>query len=108
MEERLDYDKDNLKETSDIYVKPRLIVVALTGVSTIFGCMFLFKIRSFIKKLCPGNKANIGGTYRRNLFVLSETAVLFAGYSCFYLWESVLIFLLYPTQDKIGIKIFLS
>ena len=60
---RLDWDKDRLKETSDIYIKPRLIVMASIGT---IGCLLFYtihKVNVSVRKFCPSNKthASIGG-----------------------------------------------
>ena len=71
---RLAWDKDTSKETSDIYIKPRLIVIAT--ILTI-GCVLFYaiqRVKTFVPKFCPSNRshASIGGRYRRNLLTFDE------------------------------------
>ena len=100
---RLDWDKDKSKETSDIYIKPRLIVIAT--ILTI-GCVLFYAIRrvkTFVPKFCASNRTHacIGGRYRRNLLTFDELSNFYTFLIVFYLFDSVLILILYATQDII-------
>ena len=56
--QRLDWDKDNSKETSDIYIKPRLIILALVLCSLFLTFyLFIYKARKFIKGFCVAQKS---------------------------------------------------
>jgi hypothetical protein len=57
---RLDWDKDDSKETSDVYLKPRLIVIDVF-------CIFIFKAKRFMRGFCLAQNsfAAIGGKQRR-------------------------------------------
>ena len=100
---RLDWDKDRLKETSDIYIKPRLIVMA--SICTI-GCLLFYtihKVNVFVRKFCPSNTthASIGGRYRRNLITFEELSKFYTFLILYYLFDSFIILMFYITQDII-------
>ena len=75
---RLDWDKDNSKETSDIYIKPRLIILAVVLCSLFLTFyLFIYKAQKFIKGFCVAQKsfASIGGKRRRNLLTFQEQEI---------------------------------
>ena len=101
LNERLDWDKDTSKETSDIYIKPRLIVIAT--ILTI-GCVLFYaiqRVKTFVPKFCPSNRshASIGGRYRRNLLTFDELSKFYTFLILFYLFDSIIILVFYATQD---------
>ena len=105
--QRLDWDKDNSKETSDIYIKPRLIILALVLCSLFLTFyLFIYKARKFIKGFCVAQKsfASIGGRRRRNLLTFQELSVLHFMILSFILLESLLVFFFYKEQDNLGTK----
>ena len=102
---RLDWDKDRTKETSDVYIKPRLIVVVLTVITLIwteYKCGY--KARLFMRKFCLNQRsfASIGGTRRRNILTQLELCK-YHGVIFFYLIAESLLFLWFNFyQDQIG------
>ena len=102
---RLDWDQDKRsKKTSDIYVKPRLIVLAL--IMTVGFLMFfmIHRVKIFIQKFCSSNRSHacIGGRYRRNILTFKELSRFYTFIIMFFLWDTILIFTFYFVQDCIG------
>ena len=62
---RLDWDRDGSKATSDIYLKPRLIVLASTTCFMLYLLYVIFRTRRFVHGFLGGNRshASIGGRY---------------------------------------------
>ena len=70
---RLDWDQDSSKETSDIYIKFRLIMLAVTLVPFVYlkylihrsieASIPFFRVRAFVTGFCLRNRshANLGG-----------------------------------------------
>ena len=63
---RLDWDKDRSKETSDIYIKPRLIVIAMTLTIGLILFHFIRRVYFFVPRFCISNRshASLGGRHR--------------------------------------------
>ena len=104
---RLDWDKDNSKETSDIYIKPRLIILAVVLCSLFLTFyLFFYKAQKFIKGFCVAQKsfASIGGKRRRNLLTFQELSICHFLILSFYLLESLLVFFFYKEQDSLGTR----
>ena len=103
---RLDWDTDNSKSTSDIYIKPRLIIIAF---SVAFGCLYGYlirRVRTFIPSFCSSNThhACIGGKQRRNILTFQELSYYLGMVICYVLLEVLLVFFLYQIQDNIETK----
>ena len=64
---RLDWDKDRSKETSDIYIKPRLIVIAMTLTIGLTVFYFIRRVYFFLPGFCISNRshASLGGRHRQ-------------------------------------------
>ena len=108
---RLDWDKDNTKETSDIYVKPRMIVIILAIMSYWFCCHFCgYRAKQFVKGFCISQKtfANIGGKQRRNILNYKEVCCCHTVVLISILLESSMFIMFYFFQDLLGnIHVFL-
>ena len=104
---RLNWDQNTrFKETSDIYVKPRLVVLALTITGGLMMFHLIHRIKIFINNFCPSNSshASIGGRYRRNVLNFKELSILYVFIIFFYLWDSFWIFAFYHVQDLVGVN----
>ena len=103
---RLDWDKDQLKETYiDIYIKPRLMVLAVTLTSSLFLFYhFVFKSHRFIRGFCVAQSsfASIGGRRRRNILTFAELTFFYTFVILIILFDSILIFSFYHIQDLLG------
>ena len=102
---RLEWDKDKTKETSDIYIKPRLMVLAFTIASSLFlFYMFVFKTKQFMRGFCISQRTfgSIGGRFRRNILTFAELSIYQAFVVFFILFDSFLIISFYHTQDLLG------
>ena len=75
---RLNWDKDNTKETSDIYIKPRLIVIAMTLTIGLILFHFIRRVYFFVPQICISNRshASLGGRHRRNLLTFTNPQYL--------------------------------
>ena len=93
---RLDWDKSNSRQNSDIYIKPRLIMLASTVVFGIFYSYMIVRVRKFSPRL------NGIGDYRRNILTFNELTKVLVAILLFFLFESLLVFALYNVQDHIG------
>ena len=100
---RLDWDKDHTKETSDIYIKPRLIVIAMTLTIGLIVFHFIRSVYFFVPQICISNRshASLGGRRRRNLVTFKELSIFYTFVWFYYLLDSFLIFIMYLTQDVI-------
>ena len=100
---RLNWDKDNTKETSDIYIKPRLIVIAMTLTIGLILFHFIRRVYFFVPQICISNRshASLGGRHRRNLVTFKELSIFYTFVIGYYLLDSLLILVLYVTQDSI-------
>jgi hypothetical protein len=102
---RLDLDKDNSKETSDVYLKPWLIVIASVLCSLFLTqYLFIFKAKHFMQGFCVAQDsfAAIGGKQRKNLLTFQELKNCHLLILFFLLLESLAIFIFYRTQDSLG------
>ena len=102
---RLDWDQNKRsKETSDIYVKPRLVVLALTMIGGLMMFYLVHRVNIFIHKFCSSNSSHacIGGRYRRNILTFKELSIIHAFIILFFFWDSLLIFSFYFLQDQVG------
>ena len=105
MNHRLDWDQDKRsKKTSDIYIKPRLIVLALTMTVGFMMFFMIRRVKMFIQNLCSSNRSHacIGGRHRRNLLTFKELSCFYTFIILFFLWDSILIFAFYCVQDLVG------
>jgi len=102
--ERLNWDEDRRKETSDIYIKPRMIAIAVSFLPFVYFLYLRHKIRVFLKGFClrNGTHACIGGRHRRNLLRFSEMTKLNLVIVFYIHLESVVFLLMYNFQDSIG------
>ena len=105
---RLDWDKDKSKGTSDIYIKPRLIVIASIITSGFFVFGLIRRVKTFVPKICTSNRthASIGGRHRRNLLTFNELTKIQAFLIFFFLIDSIIVLVFYifqgvVTQEKI-------
>ena len=102
---RLDWDKDITKETSDIYIKPRLIVIALVFVSAgNVGYQGLYRTRRFLRGFCLNQNsfASIGGKRRRNILNHQELCICHSLVLFFIFSENILFTIFYFKQDFLG------
>ena len=93
---RLDWDRSTSRQSSDIYIKPRLIMLASTVVFGFFYSYMIVRVRKFSPRL-----NGIGG-YRRNILTFYELSKVLVAILLFFLFESLLVFALYNVQDHIG------
>ena len=103
---RLDWDQNKRsKETSDIYIKPRLVVLALTLTIGLMMFYLIHRVKIFINNFCSSNSSHacIGGRYRRNILTFQELSSFYTFLILFFLWDSVLIFSIYYLQDQVGL-----
>ena len=100
---RLDWDKDKSKGTSDIYIKPRLIVMATIIISGCFVFGLIRRVKTFIPKMCTSNRshASIGGRHRRNLLTFNELAKIQAFLIFFFLIDSIIVLVFYIFQGVV-------
>ena len=100
---RLDWDKDKSKGTSDIYIKPRLIVMASIIISGVFVFALIRRVKIFVPKFCTSNRthASIGGRHRRNLLTFNELAKIQAFLIFFFLIDSIIVLVFYIFQGVV-------
>ena len=97
----LDWDKDRSKETTDVYIKPRLIVIASVVCSLLLTLyLFIFKVKRFIRGFCVAQNsfASIGGKHKRNILTFQELSFCHLLILFFLSFESILIFMFYKYQ----------
>ena len=105
MGRRLDWKEREEKITSDVYVKPRLIIITFMMISIFFHCYLCgYQARRFITHFCQSQQsfASIGGSQRRNVFSHGELLICQWIILSFVLLENILIIIFYHFQDCLG------
>ena len=95
---RLDWDSNTSRASSDMYRKPRLVMLASTVVFGLFYGSMVVRVR----RVAPSLHGI--GRYRRNVLTFHELTGILTGILLFFLVESMLVFVLYRAQDLLGTR----
>ena len=102
---RLNWDLKDTKNTLNVYIKPRVMIITFVMISVFFNCYLCgYKARQFIKQFCPNQQtfASIGGPYRRNILTHKELFVCHVFVLIHVFLDNVFIFFFYFCQDIVG------
>ena len=101
---RLNWDQDNSRRTSDIYIKPQILIAAHTFISACLHTYIMRRVWVFIPSLCLNDDSHacIGGKSRKNILTFSELNISFVLIISKYFIGNIFVFTMYGFQDTIS------